>query len=64
MDVKSQNRQPRRNPLETMNDNQLLKRYRLNKAGIEYVTEIVRSDIEHKTNYGGSLSPEVQVMVR
>ncbi|KAK0137691.1 hypothetical protein N1851_002084 [Merluccius polli] len=45
----------RRNVLETMEDCELIKRYRLNREGIKLVVELVRDAITSPTNRNNSI---------
>ena len=53
---------PRRNILETLNDRELLKRYRLNREGIEIVVELVRDAITSPTNRNSPITPELKCL--
>ena len=50
----------RRNVLETMEDRDLIKRYRLNREGIQLVVELVRDAIISPTNRNNPISPEIK----
>ena len=50
----------RRNVLETMEDCELIKRYRLNREGIKIVVELVRDAITSPTNRNNPISPEIK----
>ncbi|KAK0156427.1 putative nuclease HARBI1 [Merluccius polli] len=52
----------RRNVLETMEDCELIKRYRLNREGIKLVVELVRDAITSPTNRNNSISPEIKCL--
>ena len=52
----------RRNVLETMEDCELMKRYRLNREGIKLVVELVRDAITAQTNRNNPISPEIKCL--
>ncbi|KAK0149041.1 Golgi SNAP receptor complex member 1 [Merluccius polli] len=52
----------KRNVLETMEDCELIKRYRLNREGIKLVVELVRDAITSPTNRNNSISPEIKCL--
>ena len=52
----------RRNVLETMEDCELIKRYRLNCEGIKLVVELVRDAITSPTNRNNPISPEIKCL--
>ena len=54
---------PRKDVLGSLSDCELLKRYRLDRAGILYVTDLVREALESPTGRSGALSPELKVIV-
>ncbi|KAK0142288.1 putative nuclease HARBI1 [Merluccius polli] len=51
----------RRNVLETMEDCELIKRYRLNREGIKLV-ELLRNAITSPTNRNNPISPEIKCL--
>lgn len=53
---------PQRNILDTLNDGELLKRYRLNREGIEIVVELVRDAITSPTNRNNPITPELKCL--
>ncbi|XP_053296371.1 putative nuclease HARBI1 isoform X2 [Pleuronectes platessa] len=53
----------RRNALETMEDRELIKRYRLNREGIQLVVDLVRDAITSPTNRNNPISPEIKCLV-
>lgn len=54
---------PRRNVLDELPDAELLKRYRLDRAGILFVTDLVREALTAPTKRNQALSPEMKVVV-
>ena len=48
--------------LEEWNDGELYDRFRFDRDGILYITDVIRSDLDSKNNRGLPLSPEHQVM--
>ncbi|KAK0153215.1 putative nuclease HARBI1 [Merluccius polli] len=52
----------RRNVLETMEDCELIKRYRLNREGIKLVVELVRDAITSPNNRNNPISPEIKCL--
>ena len=52
----------RRNVLETMEDRDLIKRYRLNCEGIQLVVELVWDAIISPTNRNNPISPEIKCL--
>ena len=52
----------RRNVLETMEDCELMKTYRLNREGIKLVVELVREAIMSPTNRNNPISPETKCL--
>ncbi|KAK0143471.1 putative nuclease HARBI1 [Merluccius polli] len=52
----------RRNVLETMEDGELITRYRLNREGIQLVVELVRDAITSPTNRNNPISPEIKCL--
>ncbi|KAK0150793.1 putative nuclease HARBI1 [Merluccius polli] len=52
----------RRNVLETMEDCELIKRYRLNREGIQLVVELVWDAITSPTNRNNPISPEIKCL--
>ena len=53
----------RRNVLETMNDSELLRRYRLNREGTNILLELVRDAITSPTIRNNPISPEVKCLI-
>jgi len=53
---------PRPDLLATLNDCELRRRYRFDKASIIYITDLIRADILHESSRSHSLCPEIQVM--
>ena len=54
---------PRKDSLEVYSDAELVKRYRLDRAGIEYVTDLVRRELQDPRPKVHSLTPELKVIV-
>ena len=54
---------PRKNALEMYTDADLLKRYRLDRAGIEFVTDLVRRELRDPLGKRHSLTPEMKVIL-
>ncbi|KAK0134832.1 hypothetical protein N1851_014211 [Merluccius polli] len=52
----------RRNVLETMEDCELIKRYRLNREGMKLVVELVRDAITSPTYRNNPISPEIKCL--
>ena len=52
---------PRKNPLEVYTDAELVRRYRLDRAGIKFVTDMVRRDLQDPHEKLHSFTPEVKV---
>lgn len=53
----------RRDVLNDLDDRELLKRYRLDRAGILFVTDLVRERLTRQTSRSKALSPEMQVVI-
>ncbi|XP_064643104.1 putative nuclease HARBI1 [Lineus longissimus] len=49
--------------LDIFDDNNLRQRYRFSRASIEYITDLIRDQLERPTKRSHSLSPEQQVML-
>ena len=54
---------PRKDVLGTMNDSEIMKRYRLDRAGVIFVTDLVREALESPTGRSGALTPEMKVLI-
>lgn len=54
---------PRKDTLGIYNDEELIKRYRLDRAGILYVTDLVRERIQSATGRSMAITPEMKVLV-
>ncbi|KAK3887936.1 hypothetical protein Pcinc_007986 [Petrolisthes cinctipes] len=54
---------PRRNVLDELGDTELIKRYRLDRAGIIFVTEMLRGALESPTSRTMAISPEMKVVI-
>ena len=57
------NYKPRRDVLGTLTDSELVTQYRLDRAGILYVTDLVRGALESPTGRSGALSPEMKILI-
>ena len=53
----------RKDVLNELNDRDLVKRYRLDRAGILFVTDLVRERLRRPTARNKALSPEMQVII-
>ena len=51
------------NPLETMSDSEIIKRYRLNLECINRLTDIVASETRRQTNRSHDVTPQTQVLL-
>ena len=49
--------------LNTLTDSELITRYRLDRAGIVYVTDLVRRDLESPTERNHALTAELKVVI-
>ena len=54
---------PRMDPFHVYDDAQFVVRYRLDKAGARYVTDLVREDITNTTQRTMAVTPEMKVAV-
>lgn len=52
----------RRNILETMNDRELIKRYRLDHDGIMFVVDLIRDALTSPTARSNAITPEIKVI--
>lgn len=52
----------RRNVLQSMDDCELIKRYRLDRAGIMFVTDIIRDKLTSPTQRRNAIAPEMKVI--
>ena len=52
---------PRKDALELYTDDELKRRYRLDRAGIKYVADMVRRDLQDPHEKLHSLTPETKV---
>ncbi len=52
----------RRNILQTLNDSKLIKRYRLDRAGIIFVADLIRDELTSPTQRHNAISPEMKVI--
>lgn len=53
----------RKNVLEHLNDSELIKRYRLDSAGICFVTDLVRNTLESPTMMNMAITAEMKVFI-
>ena len=53
----------RKDVLNELDDRELVKRYRLDRAGIVFVTDLVRERLRRPTARNKALSPEMQVII-
>ena len=51
------------NPIVDYTDEQCLRRYKFNKAGIEYVKNLVIDVLEHPTNLNNPIKPDIQICI-
>ena len=51
------------NPLETMSDSEIIKRYRLNLESINRLMDIVAPEIRRPTNRSHAVTPQTQVLL-
>uniref|UniRef100_A0AAZ1XUX0 Putative nuclease HARBI1 n=1 Tax=Oreochromis aureus TaxID=47969 RepID=A0AAZ1XUX0_OREAU len=56
------NRRGRRDVLQTLNDRELLRRYRLDRAGIMFVVDLLRDAITSPTRRHNAITPETKVI--
>ena len=54
---------PRKDILNTLSDSELVKRYRLDQAGVLYVTDLVREVLRRPTSRSHALTPEMIVLL-
>ena len=54
---------PRKDVLNTLNDFELVKRYRLDRAGVLYVTDLVRDSLQNATSRSQALTAEMKVLI-
>lgn len=54
---------PRKDVLNKLSDAQLIRRYRLDREGILFVTDLVREALKSDTNRKHPLSPEMKVII-
>ncbi len=55
-------RRCRRNILQTLNDSELMKRYRLDRAGIMFVVSLIRDALTPLTQRNNAITPEIKVI--
>ncbi len=53
----------RRHVLKTMDDSELIKRYRLDRAGIMFVTDLIREKLTSPTQLRHAIAPEIKVIM-
>lgn len=58
----AERRRERRNVLQTMDDSELLRRYRLDRAGIMFVTDLIRDALTSPTQRRNAIAPEMKVI--
>ena len=51
----------RENPLDHMNDDELYKRYRFNKNGLQFLFDTFGPELKHN-NVGNAIAPEIQIL--
>lgn len=56
------NRRGRREVLQTLDDRELLRRYRLDRAGIMFVVDLLRDAITSPTRRHNAITPEAKVI--
>lgn len=54
---------PRKDVLNDLSDHELIRRYRLDRAGIVFVTDLVRDELESPTLRNNALTPEMKVVI-
>ena len=54
---------PRKDPLEMYDDRELIRRYRMDRAGILFVTDLIRDVITSPTSRNKSISAEMKVIL-
>lgn len=54
---------PRKDVLNTLSDVELVRRYRLDRAGILYVVDLVRGTLQTPTSRSHALTPEMKVII-
>ncbi len=52
----------RKNILQTLNDSELIKRYRLDREGIMFVVDLIRDALTSPTQCHNAISPEMKVI--
>ena len=57
------NYKPRRDVLGALTDSELVTQYRLDRAGILYVTVLVRGALESQTGRSGAITPEMKILI-
>ena len=55
--------QPRKDVLNMLSDAELVRRYRLDRAGVLYVTDLVRGALQSPTSRSQALTPEMKVLI-
>ena len=57
------NYRPRKDVLNELTDTELIKRYRFDREGIFYVTNLVREALTSDTRRSNPLTPEMKVII-
>ncbi len=52
----------RRNVLQTMDDSELMRRYRLDRAGIVFVSDLIREKLTSPTQRRNAIAPEMKII--
>ena len=58
----AERRRGRRNVLQTMNNSELIRRYRLDRAGIMFVTDLIGDTLTSLTQHRNAIAPEMKVI--
>ena len=53
----------RRDVLQELSDSELIRRYRLDSAGILFVTDLIRETLQSPTARNSALTPEMKVII-
>ena len=54
---------PRNDPLEEMEDEEIRRRYRFNKANVRFILGLIRQEIEPVSKRSKAISAELQVII-
>ena len=54
---------PRKDVINTLNDSELVKRYRLDRAGVLYVTDLVREALQSSASRSHALTAKMKVII-